>query len=76
MGLQHIAELTSKQAEGVAGVEPSEDGWIVGVEVVEDSRVPSSTDVLAIYETELDHNGELLSYRRVKRYRRSQSDGD
>lgn len=69
-GLRQIAELTGKQPEGVTGVEPAEDGWVVGVEVVEDRRVPSSGDILAIYETEFDLSGELLSYRRVRRYSR------
>jgi hypothetical protein len=73
-GLRQIAELTGKQTEGVTGVEPAEDGWIVGVELVEDRRVPSSTDLLATYEAELDLNGDLLSYRRVKRYTRGRGD--
>ena len=76
MGLQQIAEVTGRQVDGVAGVEPSDDGWIVGVEVVEDHRVPSSTDILAIYQAELDQSGELLSYRRTRRYRRGQGDSD
>src|SRR5258707_5351806 len=73
-GLGQMAELTGKEAEGVTGVEPAEDGWIVGVEVVEDRRIPSSSDILATYETEFDMAGELLSYRRVRRYARGRGD--
>ena len=73
-GLRQIAELTGKQAEGVTGVEPADDGWVVGVEVVEDKRIPSSTDILATYETEVGMDGELVSYRRVKRYTRGRGD--
>jgi Gas vesicle synthesis protein GvpO len=73
-GLRQIAELTGKEAEGVTGVEPAEDGWVVGVEVVEDKRIPSSTDILATYETEVGMDGELVSYRRVKRYTRGRGD--
>jgi hypothetical protein len=73
-GLRQIAELTGKQTEGVTGVEPAEYGWIVGVEVVEDRRIPSSTDLLATYEAELDMEGELLSYRRFRRYARGRGD--
>jgi len=75
-GLEQIAELTGKQAEGVTGVEPGEDGWIVGVEVVEDARIPSSSDILAIYETEFDLSGQLLAYRRVRRYARGRGDSN
>lgn len=74
IGLEQIAELTGKQAEGVTGVEPGEDGWIVSVEVVEDQRIPSSSDILATYETEFDLSGELLSYRRVRRYARGRGE--
>ena len=73
-GLRQIAELTGKQPEGVTGVEPAEDGWVVGVEVVEDRRIPSSTDILATYETEVGTDGELVSYRRVRRYTRGRGD--
>jgi gas vesicle protein GvpO len=73
-GLRQIAELTGKEAEGVTGVEPADDGWVVGVEVVEDKRIPSSTDILATYETEVGMDGELVSYRRVKRYTRGRGD--
>jgi len=68
--LQGIVDLTGKQPEGVTAVERAEDGWLVGVEVLEDQRVPSSADVLAIYEADLDDGGELMSYRRTKRYPR------
>lgn len=74
-GLEQIAELTGKEPEGVTGVERADDGWVVTVEVVEDRRVPSSTDVLAMYETSLDADGELESYRRIRRYSRGSGDG-
>jgi hypothetical protein len=73
-GLTEIAELTGKEPEGVTEVQPTDDGWLVGVEVVEDRRVPSSSDILAVYEAEIDSSGELTSYRRVRRYARGRGD--
>jgi len=73
-GLQQITELTGKDPESVTGVEPSEDGWLVTVEVIEDRRIPSSTDILSMYEAEIDNDGELLSYRRLRRYSRGRGD--
>lgn len=73
-GLEQIAELTGKDPEGVSGVEPAEDGWVVTVDVIEDRRIPSATDVLATYETEISPEGELISYRRVRRYARGRGD--
>ncbi|MEV5409912.1 gas vesicle protein GvpO [Thermopolyspora sp. NPDC052614] len=73
-GLRHITELTGRELEGITLVKPQDDGWLVHVEVVEDRRIPSSGDVLALYEAELDADGGLLSYRRLRRYRRGSGD--
>ena len=74
-GLRQVAELTGKDPEGVIGVEPAEDGWLVTVEVIEDRRIPSATDVLAAYEVELGPDGDMVSYRRLRRYSRGRGDG-
>ena len=74
-GLQQIIELTGKDAETVTGIKRSRGGgWLVTVEVVEDRRIPSSTDILSTYDAELNSDGELLSYHRVKRYARGRGD--
>ena len=74
MGLQQLAELVAKPLEGVTQVQPDGDTWTVGVEVVEDRRVPSSADVLALYEIDIDKGGDVLSYRRLRRYARGRGD--
>lgn len=72
-GLRHIVALTGREPAGVTSLEPAEDdGWRVGVEVIEDRRIPSSTDVLALYEARLDAQGDLLAYARKRRYSRGQ----
>lgn len=68
----HLASLTSREVSGVTSIEPVEDGWVVEVEVLEQRRVPSSVDMMALYEIGLDVEGELLSYRRTSRYARNQ----
>jgi hypothetical protein len=73
-GLRQVAELTGKDPESVTGVQRSEDGWLVAVDVIEDRRIPSSTDIMCTYEAEIDDDGELLSYRRVRRYSRGRGD--
>jgi hypothetical protein len=70
IGLRQIAQLTAKNPAGVTSVEPVEDGWVVGVEVVEDHRVPSSADILAVYEAAIGTDGTVVSYRRTRRYPR------
>ena len=73
-GLRQIADLTGKDPEGTTGVEPTEDGWVVTVDVVEDHRIPSSSDLLSTYEMEIGPDGELVAYRRVRRYTRGRGD--
>lgn len=72
--LRQVVDLTGKDPEGVSGVEPSDDGWVVTVDVIEDRRIPSTSDVLASFEAQLDHDGELISYHRVRRYARGRGD--
>lgn len=70
----HVEELTGEQPEGVTSLERSEDGWEVGIEVVETHRIPDSTDILAVYRVEVDEEGELVSYHRDRRYYRGRAD--
>jgi hypothetical protein len=72
--LRQIAALTGHDTQGIVSLEPAEDGWIVGVETVEDRRIPSTADVLAIYEAELDPDGELVAYQRKRQYIRGKGD--
>ncbi|MGD9525803.1 MAG: gas vesicle protein GvpO [Pseudonocardia sp.] len=63
-----VAELTGRRAETVVSVDRHESGWKVGVEVVESARIPDTNDILALYVVVLDADGELMSYRRTRRY--------
>ncbi|HJQ47575.1 MAG TPA: gas vesicle protein [Amycolatopsis sp.] len=71
--LRHVGELISSEPVGVTSVEPADEGWLVEVEVLEERRIPSSSDLLALYEIELDFGGELLAYRRTGRYPRGRT---
>jgi Gas vesicle synthesis protein GvpO len=69
--------LLGRPVESVLGVERGEgDGWLVTVQVIELERIPRSTDVLGAYAVELDKSGEMVGYRRRRRYNRSQADED
>jgi hypothetical protein len=73
LAADYVARMTGKEPEEIVSLEQADDGgWLIGVEVVETRRVPDSTDILAVYEAELDAEGELVAYRRVKRYSRCQ----
>ena len=68
--VRQVAEFTGRDPEAVVAIERADHGWRIGVEVIETRRIPDSADILAIYETDLDGSGGLVSYRRVRRYSR------
>jgi Gas vesicle synthesis protein GvpO len=71
---RELSDITGLEAESVTSLERVGDGtWKVTVELLELSRVPETDDVLGSYEAELDDQGELVGYRRRRRYVRSQA---
>ncbi|WP_133913952.1 gas vesicle protein GvpO [Streptomyces sp. BK561] len=69
-----LAELTGMDAESVSSFERTEDGWALEVEVMELARVPDTMSLMASYQVELDADGQLTGYRRVRRYERGRAD--
>nr|WP_067864203.1 gas vesicle protein GvpO [Nocardia shimofusensis] len=71
---EQLRALIAKEPEGTTSMAPTEDGWTVEIEVLEDRRIPSSSDMLALYEVEIDMDGNLLAYHRTRRYSRGSAD--
>jgi hypothetical protein len=71
---RELVEITGLQPEAVTSLERYDDGsWKVTVELLELARIPNTDDVLGTYEASVDPSGQLLGYRRVRRYARSRS---
>jgi hypothetical protein len=69
-----LAELTGLSSESVSLFEQTDDGWRLEIEVLEVSRIPDTTSLLASYEVTLDPQGELTGYQRIRRYVRGRAD--
>lgn len=69
---QDLGAVTGLAVERVTGLARADDEWQAEVDVVEVSRVPPSTDVLATYAVTADADGELLGFERLRRFRRSE----
>ncbi|MER7373532.1 gas vesicle protein [Streptomyces lanatus] len=69
-----LAEFIGANAETVTSFEQTEDGWSLEIEVLELSRVPDTMSLMASYQVDLDREGHLTGYRRVRRYERGRSD--
>jgi hypothetical protein len=71
-----LAELLDRDPEAIVSLERTDDGFRVGVEILEIRRIPNTADILAEYEVDADEDGHLTSYRRVRRYTRGHVDED
>ena len=69
-----LEQMVGKSPESVSGVNRSENGWTISLDVVELARIPPSTDLLASYDVSLDSRGDLVELTRARRYLRNQSD--
>lgn len=73
--MQQLSQLLGLPAEAVSSCERAEDGtWKLAVEIVELPRVPDTMTLLASYDVEVDGEGELIGYRRIRRYERGRAD--
>ena len=75
-GRETIAELTELEPESVSGLEWDGESWLVTVDMLELSRIPETTDVIATYIVQLDPTGALLGYRRARRFVRGQVESE
>jgi uncharacterized membrane protein len=72
---EQLEEMMGRPVEAVLGLErDDDDGWTVTVQVVELERIPNSTDVLGSYAVSVNGDGDVVGYRRTRRYYRSQAD--
>jgi len=71
---RYAEQLTGHPVESFSSLEQDDRGWRIGIEVVELSRVPSTTDVLGSYELVLTSEGEFVDFRRDHRYSRNSTD--
>jgi hypothetical protein len=74
--MRQFAALTGRQSESVTGIRSLDDsnGWSVLVDVVELERIPSTTSVMATYRVDIDGDGDLTGYERLRRFTRGSVD--
>jgi Gas vesicle synthesis protein GvpO len=69
-----VQDLTGYPPEAVSGLQWDGDAWLVTVDVLELERIPSTTDVLGTYVVQLDDQGNLMGYKRTRRFVRGQAE--
>jgi len=67
--LRTVAAL-NMSVSSVTSAVPDEDGWNVSVELVERRGIPSTNDMLGLYELRVDRAGNVVRYMRTRMRRR------
>ncbi len=67
-----FSSIVSFPIDGVTKIKKVEDGWELLITLIELTRIPSSSDVLAEYAVSLDGAGEIVGYKQVQRFLRNQ----
>ena len=74
---EQVAELTGLNVEGATSLDrrngngDGDSGWVVTVVALELARTPNTMDVLGSYEVSLSDDGDLLGFKRLRRFTRS-----
>lgn len=72
-----LAELTGFTAAAVVEVSADDEGnWLLKIEMVEREAIPSTLDLIGLYEVGLDRFGNILGYARKKMRKRGEGYGD
>ncbi|MEO1328925.1 MAG: gas vesicle protein GvpO [Pseudomonadota bacterium] len=67
-------EMTGQAFDSIVRCEKREDGWIVEVDVLESKARLGDDDLLTTYQYELDAEGGLTGYRRLRKHSRFEND--
>ncbi|MEU1211300.1 gas vesicle protein [Streptomyces sp. NPDC005791] len=71
---EQLAQLLQRAPDSVSSLNATDDGWTAHVEVVEIEKIPDTMSVMASYRVNLDGQGQLVGYERIRRYSRGQVD--
>jgi len=84
MALKFAAAITKARSElakiigldlgSTISAHPDGDGWLVTLEAIEKRSIPDSMDVLGIFEVNLDADGNISEFNRVRMRKRIDMD--
>ncbi|EFH09342.1 gas vesicle protein GvpO [Teichococcus cervicalis] len=69
---RQLEALLSQPTETVSRFEPTEEGWLLHLDVLEHHAIPRTHDLIARYEVALDPGGGLRRWKRTSRGQRGQ----
>ncbi len=71
---EELSRVTGLELSTTLATAKVEEGWAVNVELIEKHSIPDGMDLLANYEAVLDDFGNMLSFKRIRMRKRSDSE--
>ncbi|MEO0496866.1 MAG: gas vesicle protein GvpO [Pseudomonadota bacterium] len=71
MARETLATILGVTVETIASCRKRDGGWTVELEVVETKARIADNDLIAIYQVDLDTDGDVTGYTRSGRYQRA-----
>ncbi len=65
-----LYDLTGLDISSTLSAVKEGEEWLVNIEVIEKHSIPDGMDILAIYETRLDADGNMQEFKRIKMRKR------
>ena len=80
MDMTELIERTKKQMAAITGLSPetvsrldrSDEGWSVGIDMLEHRSIPRTQDLLASFDVAVNGDGTIQRWRRTGRFVRCQ----
>ncbi|MBU1344130.1 MAG: gas vesicle protein [Proteobacteria bacterium] len=69
-----LGTITGLELESTISAQPDGDGWRVTLEALEKKSIPDSMDILGIFEVNLDADGNISEFNRVRMRKRIDMD--
>ena len=69
-----LETLTGLELGSTVSAHPDGDGWQVTLEAIEKKSIPDSMDILGIFEVNLDVDGNISEFNRVRMRKRNDMD--
>jgi hypothetical protein len=70
---RQMSAITGLTSDTVSRFDRSDEGWTLGIDMLEHRSVPRTQDLLASFEVLLDEDGRVTRWRRTGRFVRGQS---
>jgi len=63
---EELSKITGLELSSTLGAVRDEKGWKITLEMVEKHSLPDQMDILAVYEVQLDDNGDVIEFNRLR----------